>query len=553
MVRSIKKVYIIALAVMVTAATSLAPLTKVFAATEGDLSSTSKLQVYNSSFRDGLGNYLTLYGPAISPAGDAYAYGIKAGEEQEPYIVKMNAAGAFVKEFKLESGYRIGLPNISIDRNGNTYFSVDREGSTEGVILKYDTSDNFVEAIDGFNDSYPGGIRNISSIAFDSHNNIYVTGSRSDDSSMVLVKVAQDGTVLNSIGQLAGATDGYDAPFLVMVNSHDQLYIAALESNPSSDRDTMRVVAVDDSGTIISSMGDGAPVRIGYGMSIDNNDNLYVTSTDFSGEVPPPVGCPVSFEIRKYDKTGSFLGSIDTSPEASEGAVCTVYGGGTTPVAAAVPGVTKDGDVFIGTGDYVDGLPGKARIAVYSMPKNVATFPPKSEGEELSAKLQLPETANLEYAEIKTQAELGASLQPGYSYPLGLANFKVKVQDGAILPTELTFVTNLKPSQVTAMKYQKGSYSPVPGAVITQTEIDDKPALKVSYTLIDGGELDEDGQVNGEIIDPIGLAVKDGSSGQQVLAPNTGVGSQSVNNLVLFMSIAIAAGVGLAVRQMHRR
>lgn len=58
MVRSIKKVYIIALAVMVTAATSLAPLTSVFAATEGDLSSTSKLQVYNSSFKDGLGNYL---------------------------------------------------------------------------------------------------------------------------------------------------------------------------------------------------------------------------------------------------------------------------------------------------------------------------------------------------------------------------------------------------------------------------------------------------------------------------------------------------------------
>ncbi|AKM80240.1 MAG: hypothetical protein UW38_C0001G0381 [Candidatus Saccharibacteria bacterium GW2011_GWC2_44_17] len=562
MVRSIKKVYIIALAVMVTAATSLAPLTSVFAATEGDLSSTSKLQVYNSSFKDGLGNYLALYGPAVSPTGDAYAYGIKAGEEQESYIVKMNAAGAFVKEFKLRPGYSMAIPNIAIDRYGSTYFPVDKyvdlgggNSRVDSVILKYNPDDTFNGVIEAFNDTYPGGFRSIYSIAFDGNNSLYMTVGTSDALGTILVKLTQSGGIEETVERLQGDTDGYDAPFLVAIDSHDQLHVAAMDHDRNDQM--MRLFAVSHEGVVIKVIGGETPMKLGYGMSVDNNNNLYATSTDFSGQTPPYEGCPAYFEVRKYNSVGAFLGTIDMSPEASEGLVCTIYGGGTTPVtgtrATATPGVTKDGDVFIGTGDYASGQPGKARIAVYSMPKNVATFPPKSEGEELSAKLQLPETANLQYAEIKTQAELGASLQPGYSYPLGLANFKVKVQDGATLPTELTFVTNLKPDQVTAMKYQKGSYSPVPGAVITQTEIDNKPALKVSYTLIDGGELDEDGQVNGEIIDPIGLAVKDGSSGQQVLAPNTGVGSQSVNNLVLFMSIAIVAGAGFAVRQVYRR
>ena len=171
---------------MVTAATSLAPLTSVFAATEGDLSSTSKLQVYNSSFRDGLGSYLTLYGPAVSPSGDAYAYGIKEGE-QEPYIVKMNAAGEFVKEFKLKPGYSMAIPNIAIDRYGSTYFPVDKyidlgDGNSrvESVILKYNPDDTFNGVIEAFNNTYPDGFRSIYSIAFDSNNSLYMTVGTSD-------------------------------------------------------------------------------------------------------------------------------------------------------------------------------------------------------------------------------------------------------------------------------------------------------------------------------------------------------------------------------------
>lgn len=58
-------------------ALNLAVFNPAIAATDGGLSSSGKLQIYNTSIRDGLDDYVTLYGPTVTADGYAYSYGAK--------------------------------------------------------------------------------------------------------------------------------------------------------------------------------------------------------------------------------------------------------------------------------------------------------------------------------------------------------------------------------------------------------------------------------------------------------------------------------------------
>lgn len=104
----------------------------------------------------------------------------------------------------------------------------------------------------------------------------------------------------------------------------------------------------------------------------------------------------------------------------------------------------------------------------------------------------------------------------GYQYPLGLVDFCFDTSEESNEVT-LTFVTDLKPDQVVARKYNPitETYGAVSGVVITAVTHEGQPALQVTYTIIDNGPLDVDPDV-GEIADPVGLASTLG-------APNTGV------------------------------
>src|SRR5581483_4338314 len=135
------------------------------------------------------------------------------------------------------------------------------------------------------------------------------------------------------------------------------------------------------------------------------------------------------------------------------------------------------------------------------------------------------------------------SADSGYTYPLGLLNFTFTT-DTLTNQVSLNFQTNLTPSQVVARKYNPTThtYSTIPGAVITQTTLSGQPALNVSYSITDGGPLDEDGMVNGVIVDPVGLAETTNTSGSTATAPNTGYGTPQRNMpAVVIALIALAA------------
>lgn len=533
-----------ALTAFITAiALNLAAFYPAIAATDGGLSSSGKLQVYNSSIRDGLDDYVTLYGPTVTADGYAYSYGAK--QDNSLNILKFSPDKKLVKEFQLPGGYDLSLPTIAVDRHGNTYYAVEKELSNQdraSAILKYNSNDEFVTVLDNFNTIGEQTIRGAYAVAIDSHDNLYVTaGASGGDSNIVLLKLDSAGNVLNKVDYLQGAAQGYTQPLVVALNAKDQVYVAAMQP---AGNDSVKIFRVDDNGNIITTIGGDDPIKLGYGMNIDSNNNLYFISIDTTGTTAPTPGCPMPYEVRKYDSNGTFIGAIDTSPEVSEGPVCTLYGGGASPAFSTAPGVGVDGNIYIGTGNYTDGSLGNARIAVYSMAKNIATFPPTTTQSKTQVRLSLPEDADLQYAEVKSQSELATPTHAGFSYPLGLVSFKVKVKNTDPLTTELLFVTDLKPNEVTPMKYINGTYSPIANATVEQAALEGKSALKLMYQLSDGGALDEDGVVNGEIVDPVGLAVQ--SSETNILAPNTGAKKTDIG-LPLLGTITVASLAGLAL------
>lgn len=126
----------------------------------------------------------------------------------------------------------------------------------------------------------------------------------------------------------------------------------------------------------------------------------------------------------------------------------------------------------------------------------------------------------------------------------------------------LTFETELTPSDVVARKYNSitKQYGNVIDAIIIEDITDGKHVLILSYQITDGGVLDEDGIANGEVLDPVGLAV----SNDNVITANSIVSSTSTNgstlaktgeNITIQFIVAISifsGGFGLSLDAVRR-
>lgn len=128
-----------------------------------------------------------------------------------------------------------------------------------------------------------------------------------------------------------------------------------------------------------------------------------------------------------------------------------------------------------------------------------------------------------------------------YDYPLGLVNFcfDTNAQENQV---SLTFVTDLKPNQVVARKYNPitQTYFDIPGAVISKTTLEGQHALMVSYTITDNGQLDLD-PTSGKIIDPVGIATLSAQL------------AETGDNANLLAVIAFITTIGSAVVLQRRR
>jgi hypothetical protein len=122
--------------------------------------------------------------------------------------------------------------------------------------------------------------------------------------------------------------------------------------------------------------------------------------------------------------------------------------------------------------------------------------------------IALPSNTSITAYSVAAQTEDDGA----YSYPLGLVGFTFMTESvGDAVTVDVYFETNLLPSDVTPRKFDSvgGSYSDLanPDMEVVSTTWNGKPALRLTYSLIDGGMGDEDGVADGIIVDPIGLGV----------------------------------------------
>ena len=113
-----------------------------------------------------------------------------------------------------------------------------------------------------------------------------------------------------------------------------------------------------------------------------------------------------------------------------------------------------------------------------------------------------------------TLKESSLSFQDGdYTYPSGLVDFTLSncARGGSSIITA-TFAGSYDPATVMIRKFNSrlGTYETLTPAnsklTTATTTLDGKPALRVTYWITDGGEFDSDGLVNGQIVDPVGIA-----------------------------------------------
>lgn len=184
------------------------------------------------------------------------------------------------------------------------------------------------------------------------------------------------------------------------------------------------------------------------------------------------------------------------------------------------------------------------------------------------------------YAQINTSGpseidEISSIVMPedhadtGRSYPLGLVSFELNVPIGGSVTVNLGHLTDIQADDTTVRKYDSASH--------TYSDVDDAAVIDglaggvgphvlfAAYQLTDGGPLDQDGEVNGTIVDPVGLAVLGASTPDSGGGSGTGGGGNSSGGsqqgnlgstgqqITIISVAALVTGTVAAKRLMSRR
>jgi len=137
----------------------------------------------------------------------------------------------------------------------------------------------------------------------------------------------------------------------------------------------------------------------------------------------------------------------------------------------------------------------------------------------------------------------------GKAYPYGLTDFTLNCSRGDTVDVTMYIHTETNPDQYIPRKYNATTqtFFDIPGSALTNEQVGAGSALKLSYSITDGGELDDDGEANGIIVDPVGLAL--------TVTGATGALASTGENLLLFIfgaSTLIAGGVWLSLKTLKK-
>ncbi|MDQ5944011.1 MAG: trimeric autotransporter adhesin [Patescibacteria group bacterium] len=102
-----------------------------------------------------------------------------------------------------------------------------------------------------------------------------------------------------------------------------------------------------------------------------------------------------------------------------------------------------------------------------------------------------------------------AKTDNGKAYPYGLTDFTLNCSRGDTVDVTMYIHAETNPNQYVPRKYNATTqtFFDIPGSALTNEQVGASSALKLNYSITDGGELDDDGLANGIIVDPVGLAL----------------------------------------------
>lgn len=96
----------------------------------------------------------------------------------------------------------------------------------------------------------------------------------------------------------------------------------------------------------------------------------------------------------------------------------------------------------------------------------------------------------------------------GYQYPFGLTDFTLNCSRGDTASISMYTFSDQGINGFKARKFRAATnnFITIDGATLTEEEVGGQKAIKLAYSITDGGAFDDDGQENGLIVDPVGLA-----------------------------------------------
>lgn len=151
---------------------------------------------------------------------------------------------------------------------------------------------------------------------------------------------------------------------------------------------------------------------------------------------------------------------------------------------------------------------------------------------------------SLSDVDIFAENQLSAT-DVSYDYPVGLFNFSVDcLTPGATANITIYYDRAYNVSSWIPRKFIDGKYSTITGAVFGTATVGGTTVTTLSYSVTDGGPLDEDGLANGTIVDPVGPGVQGSSaSPSSVGAPSTGVRPESALSTIALILIGFSMAV----------
>ena len=300
--------------------------------------------------------------------------------------------------------------------------------------------------------------------------------------------------------------------------------------------------------TAAAANATGSPVQITYGFS----GGTATSGTDYDATVSP-----VSLANNATTTTISVPVVDDTMHDPSEtigmALVSASAGSGYDIVSTAATRTITDDDDDDGDGvadaleDLAPGGDGNGDGIADKTQATVATNANPATGQYTT--LAITNSCTLvDGYHVTVEGDLGAT-DTGYDYPLGLNDFSIQCgTPGESVTATFYYDQTYDDASYSYRKFYTGdgTFGDISSQVTIDTAtVNGTPVTTTSYSLVDGGPLDDDGTANAAIIDPAGLAVRR-SVMQTIVSSAAGAGSAALAATGRHTIAVAATAIGIA-------